>query len=53
MYVVESWGMYQNVPGGLLMNMRRITVMLAVSAESQLAQVRGYFDALEDCAAAA
>jgi tRNA-dihydrouridine synthase B len=31
----------------------RQSVMLAVSAESQLAQVRGYFDALEDCAAAA
>jgi tRNA-dihydrouridine synthase B len=31
----------------------RQSVMLAVSAEHQLAQVRGYFDALEDCAAAA
>jgi len=31
----------------------RQSVMLAVSAESQLAQVRGYFDVLEDCAAAA
>jgi tRNA-dihydrouridine synthase B len=31
----------------------RQSVMLAASAESQLAQVRGYFDALEDCAAAA
>jgi tRNA-dihydrouridine synthase B len=31
----------------------RQSVMLAASADSQLAQVRGYFDALEDCAAAA
>jgi tRNA-dihydrouridine synthase B len=31
----------------------RQSVMLAASAECQLTQVRGYFDALEDCAAAA